>query len=115
MQENAVMAPHATTDVGAGATPETRSTGQPVAIGANPPGVAARARQAITDENAAIEEAVAAVVGHQEAERLIELGKTLRAVEARPDKPANATQRALDLMETAEGRAQLATLTWDTV
>ena len=61
------------------------------------------------------EAAVAAIVGQQEAERLIELGEALRTVEAKPEKPANATQRALDLMETAEGRAQLATLTWDTV
>ena len=66
-------------------------------------------------ERAAIEAAVTAMVGAPETRRLVELGERLRAVEARPERPANALERALALMETAEGRAILATKTWETV
>ena len=46
---------------------------------------------------------------------LIELGETIRCTEHRPDDTPNATERAGLLMETPEGRAQLARMTWDDV
>ena len=71
--------------------------------------------QAITNERAATERAIADIVGQDEARRLAELGESLRTVEVRPEKPATAIERALALMDTADGRAALATRTWDTV
>ena len=71
--------------------------------------------KAITHERAATERAVAAIVGDDEARRLVELGESLRIVEVRPEKPATAVERALALMETREGRAILVTRTWNTV
>ena len=55
------------------------------------------------------------IVGDDEARRLVELGESLRIVEVRPEKPATAVERALALMETRQGRATLATRTWNTV
>ena len=69
----------------------------------------------ITSERVATEHAIAGIVGHEEARRLLELGESLRVVEVRPEKPASAIERALALMDTREGRATLATRTWDTV
>ena len=71
--------------------------------------------KAITEERAATERAIAGIVGDDDARRLVELGESLRIVEVRPEKPATAIERALALMETREGRATLATRTWDTV
>ena len=71
--------------------------------------------KAIAEERAAIERAIAGIVGDDDARRLVELGESLRIVEVRPEKPATAIERALALMETREGRATLATRTWDTV
>ena len=71
--------------------------------------------QAITNERAATERAIADIVGEDEARRLAELGESLRTVEVRPEKPATAIERALALMETREGRERLAACTWDTV
>ena len=71
--------------------------------------------KAITRERAATEHAIAGVVGSDEARRLVELGESLRVVEVRPHTPTTAIERALALMETREGRATLASRTWDTV
>ena len=71
--------------------------------------------KAIAEERAATERAIAGIVGDDDARRLVELGESLRIVEVIPEKPATAIERALALMETREGRATLATRTWDTV
>ena len=71
--------------------------------------------KAITEERAATERAIADIVGDDDARRLVELGESLRIVEVLPEKPSTAIERALALMETREGRATLATRTWDTV
>lgn len=71
--------------------------------------------KAITHERAATERAIASIVGAEEAHRLVELGEALRIVEVRPAKPTTAIERALALMETRQGRATLATRTWNNV
>lgn len=74
-----------------------------------------RTRAATRNEERAVTRALIGVVGEDEARRLMELGEPLRAVHIRPQRPVNAIERALELMESAEGREQLATLTWDTL
>ena len=74
-----------------------------------------RSRASFARENAAVESAIASVVGGDGARRLMELGDELRIVEVRPYVPTSAMQRALALMETAEGRKRLSELTWNTV
>ena len=66
-------------------------------------------------EHQAIVDRLANIVGKQQAEELMEISEHIREVESRPQPPQTAMQRALELMETAEGRRKLATLTWDTV
>ena len=74
-----------------------------------------RTRATIERERLAIETAVAKIVGPDEARRLIELGETIRHTEHRPDDTLSATERAELLIETPEGRAQLARMTWQDV
>ena len=74
-----------------------------------------RTRATIGRERLAIETALANVVGPDEAARLIELGETIRRTEHRPDDTPSATERAERLMETPQGRAKLARMTWHSV
>ena len=75
----------------------------------------ARTRATSARERLAIETAVADIVGPDEANRLIELGETIRTSDHRPDEAPTATERAGLLMETPQGRAKLARMTWRTV
>ena len=77
--------------------------------------MAARSRASIARENAAVESAIASVVGGDNARQLMELGEELRIVEVQPYVPTTAIERALALMETIEGRNKLSELTWNTV
>ena len=90
---------------------QNQAAGEPVME--NP--IPTRSRASFARENAAVESAIANVVGSDGARRLMELGEELRIVEARPYVPTSAMQRALALMETAEGRKRLSELTWNTV
>ena len=90
---------------------QRQATAQPVIV--HP--MAARSRASIARENAAVETAIASVVGGDGARRLMELGEELRIVEVQPYRPTSAMQRALALMETFEGRERLSELTWETV
>ena len=74
-----------------------------------------RTRAAAHNEERAVTQALTGIVGEDEARRLMELGEPLRAVHIWPQRPVNAIERALELMESAEGRERLATLTWDTL
>ena len=76
---------------------------------------APRTRATIDRERTAIETAVAEIVGPHEATHLIELGETIRVTEHRPDDTPSATERAMHLLDTPEGRAKLAAMTWETV
>ena len=71
-----------------------------------------RTRATTARERLAIETAVADIVGPDEANRLVELGETIRTSEHRPDEAPTATQRHGLLMETPEGRARLERTTW---
>ena len=74
-----------------------------------------RTRAAIENERDAVEDAVADVVGREDASRLIALGDEIRDVEVRRREPETAMQRVLALMDTAEGRKTLARHTWSTL
>lgn len=74
-----------------------------------------KTRATIATEHRAIEDALREVVGNDEATRLMQLGETLRRTEHCPDDKPSATQRAERLIETPQGRAHLARLTWSDV
>ena len=76
---------------------------------------ATRTRMGIRAENAAAEGALCAVLGPQRAAQLLERAQSMPVAKAPENDIETPTQRALKLMETREGRAKLATLTWETV
>ena len=71
--------------------------------------------KAVRHEIDCVERAVARIVGERDARRLVELGEEIRIADLRPDRPRNAVQRALALLESREGRGLLETHTWSTV
>lgn len=75
----------------------------------------ARTRASIARHRRAIHDALRAVLGEQEAARLMEDDDAFREPAPRDDAPSSSTERARTLMDTAQGRARLATLTWDTL
>ena len=76
---------------------------------------ATRTRTAIRAENAAAEGALCAVLGPERAAQLLERAQSMPVAKPPENDLETPTQRALKLMETREGRAKLATLTWETV
>lgn len=62
---------------------------------------------------AAVEDALCGVLGPERAARLLKSAESMPVAKPPEDDPETATQRALRLMETREGRAKLATLTWE--
>ena len=76
---------------------------------------ATRTRAGIRAENAAVEGALCAVLGPERATRLLESAESMSVAKPPENDRETPTQRALKLMETREGRARLATLTWETV
>lgn len=76
---------------------------------------ATRTRAGIRAENAAVEGALCAVLGPERATRLLESAESMSVAKPPETDHETPTQRALKLMETREGRARLATLTWETV
>ena len=76
---------------------------------------AARTRAGIRAENTAVEGALCAVLGPERAARLLESAESMPVAKPPENNHETPTQRALGLMETREGRAKLATLTWETV
>lgn len=76
---------------------------------------ATRTRMAIRAENAAAEGALCAVLGPVRAAALLERAQSMPVAKAPDNDLETPTQRALRLMETREGRAKLASLTWETV
>ena len=76
---------------------------------------ATRTRAAIESQDAATEEALCGILGLQRAAELMERALTMPVPMASKDEPETPMQRVLRLMETREGRAELATLTWETL
>ena len=76
---------------------------------------ATRTRMGIRAENAAAEGALCAVLGRVRAAQLLERAQSMPMAKPPENDLETPTQRALRLMETREGRAKLATLTWETV
>lgn len=76
---------------------------------------ATRTRMGIQAENAAAEGALCAVLGPERAAQLLERAQSMPVAKPPENDFETPTQRALRLMETREGRAKLATLTWETV
>ena len=79
------------------------------------PGWPTEARNATARERKAIRNALTNVVGANEAQRLIGIADALPPEEPLPEPEGNAWTRTESLMETAAGRAELKTLTWETV
>ena len=75
----------------------------------------ARTRASIAAHRRAIHDALCAALGEQEAERLMKDDDAFREPAPRDDAPSSSTERTRMLMDTAQGRTRLATLTWDTV
>ena len=76
---------------------------------------ATRTRAGVRAENAVVEGALCALLGPERAARLLDNAESMPVTKPSEDDRETPTQRALKLMETREGRAKLATLTWETV
>lgn len=72
-------------------------------------------RASIARHRSAIYGALRAALGDREAERLMQDDDAFREPSPRDDAPSSSTERARILMATPQGRARLATLTWDSV
>lgn len=82
------------------------------------PALAPATRAAIGREEAAIRNALTRVVGAGEAERLLGLANSAGELpddDLLPARKSTAWTRAGRLAQTADGRARLRTLTWDTI
>lgn len=75
----------------------------------------ARSRASIAGHRRAIHEALRAELGEHEAARLMQDDDRFREPAPRDEAPSSSTERAGMLMDTAQGRAQLAALTWETL